>query len=138
MPANLTSASNLIFSHHHGALHQETYDAIPCYLPHRDILLPAYIPETEIDVTPVAATSRPHKSLIAYNPLAATAQHAFHGVRVRREVAELWDRLGVEGTRPDGAIWEQTNIAETGKRMAQSLTCVTPPGVVRRASSLHD
>lgn len=133
LAANVTQ--QLIFVQHHGALHQQPDDPLPCFLPNRDVLLPAFCPQSEMAPVPVAGTPRPHSALLAFSSLATTAMAPFHGVRVRKVLADVWDRIsGDEATRLEGAVWRQGNVTQTADEMARSKTCVTPPGVVSRCS----
>ena len=129
LAANVTQ--QLMFVQHHGALHQESYDPLPCFQPHRDILLPAYVPEADMAAVPVVDPARPNTALLAFSSLATTALTPFHGVRVRKALAALWERTIDEGTQLEGAVWQLGNITQTAEEMGRSLTCVTPPGIVR-------
>jgi len=66
-------------------------------------------------------------ALFAFDPFRATGNELYFGLRMRHELLALHERTPLAG-----AQWKVEDMAATSESMARAITCVTPPGIVRR------
>ena len=98
--------------------------------PDHDILLPARLTAEEVPYAfPEAGTCNPppaaltdsdqrvHSALFAFDPDRLTGQIAYHGVRIRQALRELW----AASPPLKDALWVNLGIGETVTEMARSI-----------------
>jgi hypothetical protein len=99
----------------------------PCYRPNHDILLPSCVLKKQVPVVSPFHARREISALFRFEPEAATANHPYHHVNIRRTLKDQFEKNPIRG-----ADWRHyQGLNSTLQDMANSTLCMIPPGIVR-------